>query len=92
MRQKKEFKYYLGTTVVLKKRINNGFKIKTLSFYSKAKTVINEKCFLEDAFNELINKIDQWNGEGSGWIIDKFEELYINTTNYEPLSGSLSTF
>ena len=87
MREKKGFKYYLGTTVALKKRTNNGFQIKALPFYLKAKTVINEKYFLEEAFNELINRIDQWNGEGSGWTIDKFEQLYINTTNYEPLSG-----
>ena len=29
------------------------------------------------------------NGEGSGWIINTFEELYINTNNYEPLSGRI---
>ena len=32
--------------------------------------------------------MDQWTGEGSGWIIDKVEGLYINTASYEPLSGS----
>ena len=26
--------------------------------------------------------------EGSGWIIDRVENFYINTANYEPLSGS----
>ena len=75
--EKKGFKYYLDTTVTLKKRTNNGFQIKTLTFNSKRKTVINEKSFLEDAFNE-----------GPGWIIDKVEGLYINTPNYELLSGS----
>ena len=39
LREQKEFKYYLGTTVALKKRTNNGFQIKTLPFYSKTKTV-----------------------------------------------------
>ena len=62
--------------------------MKTLTFYSKTKTVINEKYFLEDAFNKLINRIDQWTIEGSRWIIDKVEGLHINTANYEPLSGS----
>ena len=33
LREKKGFKYYLGTTVTLKKRTNNGFEIKTLTFY-----------------------------------------------------------
>ena len=26
--------------------------------------------------------------QGSAWIIDKIERLYINVANYEPLSGS----
>ena len=38
--------------------------------------------------HELINRIDQWTNEGSGWIIDQIEGLYINAANYEPLSGS----
>ena len=59
LREKKRFKYYLGTTVTLKKRTNNGFEIKTLTFYSKTKTVIKNRYYLEDAFNELINRIDQ---------------------------------
>ena len=62
--EKKKFKYYLGTTVTLKKRTNNGFEIKTLTFYSKTKTVINNRYYLEDAFNELINRIDQWTNDG----------------------------
>ena len=66
LREKKGFKNYLGTTVTLKKHTNNGLEIKTLTLYSKTKTVINEKFFLEDPFNELINRIDQWTNEGSG--------------------------
>ena len=66
--RKKSFKYYLSTTVTLKNSANNGFEINTLNFYSKTKTVINETYFLEDAFNELINRIDQWTNEGSGKV------------------------
>ena len=47
MKRKRQFKCYLGTTVALKKRTDNGFEIKTLTFHSKKKTVINEKYFLE---------------------------------------------
>ena len=88
LREKKGFKNYLCTTITLKKRTNNGLEIKTLTFNSKTKTVINGKYFLKDAFNKLINRIDQWTNEGSGWVIDKVEGLYINTANYESLSGS----
>ena len=35
-----------------------------------------------------MNKIDQWTSEGSGWIIERDENYYINIANYEPLSGS----
>ena len=28
-----------------------------------------------------------WINEGSGWVIDKIEGLYINISNYEPLLG-----
>ena len=45
LREKKGFKNYLGTTITLKKRTNNGLEIKTLTFNSKAKTVINGKYF-----------------------------------------------
>ena len=27
-----------------------------------------------------------WINEPSGWIIDRIDELYINVSNYEPLS------
>ena len=27
-------------------------------------------------------------GFGSGWIIDKIENIYINIANYDPLAGS----
>ena len=51
--------------MTLKKCTNNGFEIKKLTVYSKTKRVIKEKYFLEDALNELTNRIDQWTNEGS---------------------------
>ena len=56
----------LFNDLLTEKSTNNGFQIKKLTFYSKTKTVINEKSFLEDASNELINRIDQWTNEDSG--------------------------
>ena len=29
-----------------------------------------------------------WTGQGSGWIVDKIEDIYIKICNYDPLSGS----
>ena len=37
---------------------------------------------------EIINAIDKWVSEGSGWTIDKIDNQYINVTTYQPLHGS----
>ena len=88
LRERKGFKYFLTARVTLKKHQGNNFIINRPYFNSKIKTVINDRYFIEDSFQELINKIDQWTSEGSGWIIDRVENFYINIANYEPLSGS----
>ena len=51
------------------------------------KTIINRGCYLNDSFEEILNLLDIWINEGSGWIIDKIEGLQINISNYEPLLG-----
>ena len=95
LREKRGFKYYLKIT--LKKRVNdNEFDPKTLYFNSLIKTVINRRYHLNDSFEEILNLLDIWINEGSGWIIDKIEGIYVNISNYESLSGgsyiSLPTF
>ena len=37
---------------------------------------------------EILNKIDGWISEGSGWVIDRIDNHYINVTTYKPLQGS----
>ena len=88
LRERRGFKYFLTARVTLKKRQDNNFIINRPYFNSKTKAVINDRYFIEDSFEELINKIDQWTSEGSAWIIDRVETFYINIANYEPLSGS----
>ena len=88
LREKRGFKYFLSIKITLKKRINDGFEIRTPNFTSKIKTVINGRYYLGELLKELINGIDQSTREGPGWIIDRVENFYINTANYEPLSGS----
>ena len=56
-------------------------------FNSLNKTVINQRYRLNDSFEEILNQLDVWINEGSGWVIDKIEGLYINVANYEPLLG-----
>ena len=78
----------MSVEITLKKRINdNEFDPKILYFNSLIKTVINRRYHLNDSFEEILNLLDIWINEGSGWVIDKIEGLYINVANYEPLLG-----
>ena len=72
----------------MKKRINdNEFDPKTLHVNSTVKTVINQRYHLNDSFEEILNLLDIWINEVSGWVIDEIKGLYINISNYEPLLG-----
>ena len=51
------------------------------------KTVINRRYHLNKSFEEILNLLDIWINEGSGWVIDQIEGLYINVANYETLLG-----
>ena len=76
LREKRGFKYIISVTITLKKRINdNEFDPKTLHLNSLIKTVINQRYRLNDSFEEILNKLEMWFNEGSGWIIDKIEGL-----------------
>ena len=69
--EKRGFKYIISVKIILKKQINdNEFDPKTLYFNSLIKTVINRRYHLNDSFEEILNLLDIWINEGSGWIID----------------------
>ena len=88
LREKWGFKYIISVKISLKKRINdNEFDPRALYFSSTVKTVINRRYHLNDSFEEILNLLDIWINEGSGWVIDEIKGLYINISNYEPLLG-----
>ena len=64
---------------------------KTAFFNDKAKT-ITEPNDIEPELNmsrqEILNVIDKWVSEGSGWVINQIDSHYINVTTYKPLHGS----
>ena len=87
-REKKGFKYIISVKIILKKQINdNELDPKTIHFNSLVKIVINQRYRLNDSVEEILNLLDIWINEGSGWVIDEIKGLYINLSNYEPLSG-----
>ena len=64
---------------------------KTAFFSGKAKT-ITKPSDIEPELNmsrqKILNTIDKWVSEGSGWVIDRIDSHYINVTLYKPLNGS----
>ena len=73
------------------KRWNNAinrYDIETIYINSEAVTVTNQRFNLSTSYEKLKNILDIWTGQGSGWIVDKIEGLYINISNYDPLAGS----
>ena len=64
---------------------------KTAFFNGKAKT-ITKVDDIEPELNmsrqEILNVINKWVSEGSGWVIDQIDSYYINVTLYKLLNGS----
>ena len=50
--------------------------------------MINHRFKLENSFQEILDLIDNWISEGSGWIVESIESQYINILTYRPLSGN----
>ena len=64
---------------------------KTAFFNGKAKIVTkvnNIEPELNISRQEILNTIDKWVSEDSGWVIDRIEGHYINVILYKPLNGS----
>ena len=64
---------------------------KTAFFNGKAKT-ITKVDDIEPELNmsrqEILNTIDKWISECSGWVIDRIDSHYLNVTLYKPLNGN----
>ena len=49
--------------------------------------MINHKFCIENPFQEILYRIDNWINEGSDWIVELIESQFINVSTYKPLSG-----
>ena len=90
LREKRGFKYTLVAEITLKgwNNASNRYDIETTFIRSNAVTVINQRFNFEVSYEIIKNILDIWTGFGSGRIIDKIENIYINIANYDPLAGS----
>ena len=53
--------------------------------------MINNKYDLDQSFQEILYRIDNWINEGSGWIIEEIHNQYLNVSAYSPLIGNTFT-
>ena len=84
------FQIYYKKKITLKKWNDaiNRFDIETIYFRSEPVTVRNQRFNLSTSYEKLKNILNIWTGQGSGWIVDKIENIWIKISNYDPLSGS----
>ena len=82
------FKYQITLKFVLKKCKSTEIEFAPAYFNSKIKTMINQKFNLENSFQDILYRFDNWINKGSGWIVESIESQYINILTYRPLSGS----
>ena len=86
LEEKRGFKYILSTRITFKKRNNatNTYDFDTIYRNSHPITVTNQRFNLNTAYETLKHRVQFYSNEGSGWVIDKIEDIWINISNYEP--------
>ena len=93
----KRFKFIETLEVTFEKEIIDSKTGKHVSIYkmaffngkAKAITKANDVGHeLSMSRQEMLNVINKWASEGSGWVIDRIDNHYINITTYKPLNGS----
>ena len=84
-KKKKGFKYILSKKFSLKKWNNatNTYDIDTIYRNSDPITVTNQRFDLNRTYEILKHRVEFYFKEGSGWIIDKVEDIWINIANYD---------
>ena len=88
-KKKEVFKYILSVKVTLKRWNNatNTYDIDSIFRHSDAITVTNQRFNLNTSYETLKHRLSIYSSKGSGWIIDKIENIWINISNYDPLVG-----
>ena len=91
LNETKGFKYRITLKVSLQRYKNIEIEFAPIYFNSTTKIVINHKFSLENTFREIFTGVishQDWNNEGSDWIVELIKSQHINISTYRPLSGS----
>ena len=100
LKDRKGFKFIETLEVTFEKDTINSKTGKRVSIYKmaffngKAKPITKPNDIepeLSMSRQEILNVIDKWVSEGSGWITDRIDSHYINVTTYKRLHGSSYT-
>ena len=79
LNEPKGFKYQRTLNkVYFKKYKNTEPEFTPAYFNSTTKTVITHKFNLENAFQKIFYRSDNWINEESGWMVELIESHYIN--------------
>ena len=91
LNEMKGFKFNEVLKITFKKQVGDEPIEKTAYFNGKVQTVTNEIEIAESlriTQEQIVNKIQQWISEGSGWTIQSVDSHFINVVKYRPLKGS----
>ena len=85
----KGFKYQITLCVLLSKvRGSEYYEYSSVYLNSVTKTLIDNRYFLDECFNEIIFRLENWISHGSGWTVEKIISQYLNLSSHRPLGGS----
>ena len=98
LKDMKGFKFIETVEVTFVKKITTDSINKTtvsihkMAFFNDKAKTITKPNDIEPELNmsrqEILNVIDKWVSESSGWAINHIDSHYINVTTYKPLHGS----
>ena len=90
LQEKRGFKYSILVIVKFKKwkAEINAWEFQNIYIRSDAITVTNQWFYLANPFTKILNLLHPWEGECSGWAIDRVQGIYIHIHDYDPLAGS----
>ena len=82
----KGFKHQITLQVLLSKVKSRDFiEYSTIYLKSLTKTVIEKKYYLDQCFNEIIFRLENWISNGSGWNVDNTLNQYLNISSYKTI-------
>ena len=88
----KVFKYLITLCVLLSKAKTGGsIEYRPVYFNSLTKTVVGDKFKLNQCFNEIIYRLENWISHGSGWNVEEIISGFLNFGSYLALSGTTYT-